>query len=562
MSCRISLNRLRQTNDDMAESSSQSSNRRISLKRQAQSLNYRRFKENLQAGGGYLKIREGMYAAVFDRDFCTAAEGRDLIGRIDTLMKAGQILKDGDVSDVSRITWNDRDVVVKRYNHVGFVHSLRYTIKRSRARKGWLNAGYLHSLGIPTPRSLAYIEQRKGLLVWKSYLVTEYVKGRKLWNFLRDDDITESRRSDELRKIAGLLDRLWKCRITHGDLKHTNTLMTEGGPVLTDLDGLMVHRFEPLYRSKQAKDVRRFLRKTDIPPELYDYLRQLILGQTTPGVKAAEDFDRMLIGNWAILAQKSLSESDVRHLLSISGSGPRDQCQFVAVPASCSAQVFKCSISSGGVGRTFYLKKYLCRSVLDFVKHLARPSRARRAFDASLMLQANGFKAPAVVGLFERRIGPICIDNLLLTEEVGSSVSLAQVLTEISRDAGGNAVTRKRSLIRAFAETMGRMHSRGIFHGDLRLGNVLVVEDRGKWRFFFLDNERTRKFYLLPLRLRLKNLVQVNMFREGITNTDRMRFFKTYLGMNPGVHMHYRQWAARILAKTICRLKRKGRFKG
>jgi len=154
------------------------------------------------------------------------------------------------------------------------------------------------------------------------------------------------------------------------------------------------------------------------------------------------------------------------------------------------------------------------------------------------------------------------MDNFLLTEEVSSCGSLAQVLTEMSRDFGDNSVTRKRSLIRAFAETIGRMHSRGIFHGDLRLGNVLVVEDRGNWRFFFLDNERTRKFYRLPSRLRLKNLVQVNMFRNGITNTDRMRFFKTYLGMNPGVHTHYRQWVTRVLAKTLRRLKKKGRFEG
>jgi len=65
----------------MAESSSQSSNRRISLKKREETLNYRRFKKSLQAGGRYLKITEGSYVAAFDRDFCTAAEGRDLIIR-------------------------------------------------------------------------------------------------------------------------------------------------------------------------------------------------------------------------------------------------------------------------------------------------------------------------------------------------------------------------------------------------------------------------------------------------------------------------------------------------
>ncbi len=534
----------------------------MSLKRQVQSLNYRRFKKNLLTSDRCLKIRQGGYTATFDRDFCKGAEPGDLIRDIDTLMKAGQILKEGDVSDVSRITWNNRDVTVKRYNHAGFFHSLRYTIKKSRASKGWLNAHYLESFAIPTPRSMAYIEQRKGLLVWKSYLVTEYVEGRKLWNFLRDDDIPESRRLDELKKIAKLLNKLWKYRITHGDLKHTNILMAEDSPVLTDLDGMVVHRFEPLYRSKQAKDVRRFLRKTDLPPELYGYCRQLISGQIELYRESACGFDRTKIDNWAILAQKGLPERDIRDLLSIGNPTAQNRCQFVAVPASSSAQVFKCSISSGEEVRTFYLKKYLSRSILDFLKHIVRPSRARRAFNASMMLQKNGFDVPAVAGLFERRIGPFCMDNILLTEEVGSSGSIGQVLTEMSRDSGRNAAARKRSFINAFAETVGQMHSQGIFHGDLRLGNILVVEDRDNWRFFFLDNERTRKFYRLPCRLRLKNLVQVNMFRDGITNTDRMRFFKTYLSMNPNIMINYRQWADRVLAKTLRRLRKKDRFEG
>jgi hypothetical protein len=105
------------------------------------------------------------------------------------------------------------------------------------------------------------------------------------------------------------------------------------------------------------------------------------------------------------------------------------------------------------------------------------------------------------------------------------------------------------------------MHAKGIFHGDLRLGNVLVVREGQKWRFFFIDNERTKKFYLLPNRLRLKNLVQINMFRSGITNTDRMRFFKAYINVNPCVQVRYVGWARKVIAKTNHRLRKKDWFK-
>jgi serine/threonine protein kinase len=109
---------------------------------------------------------------------------------------------------------------------------------------------------------LAYIEHRRGLLIWKSYLVTEYVEGQKLYNFLRDDNITEQRRLNEIQRVMKLLDKLWKYRITHGDLKHTNILVTENGPVLTDLDGMKVHKCETSFRVFRAKDTSRFTETT------------------------------------------------------------------------------------------------------------------------------------------------------------------------------------------------------------------------------------------------------------------------------------------------------------
>ncbi|MHC4367076.1 MAG: lipopolysaccharide kinase InaA family protein [Planctomycetota bacterium] len=523
-------------------------------------MNYRRLKKTLRTGETCLQIRERGYVAAFDSDFCSGAEPRDLIERVDAMMDAGQILKDGDTCYVSRLTWNDRDVVVKRYNHLGLVHSLRYTIKKSRASKGWLNAHYLEAIQVPTPRCLAYIEERRGLLLWQSYLVTEYVEGRMLWRFLRDDDVTERQRLDGIRQVVQMLGRLWQHHITHGDLKHTNILIAEKGPVLTDLDGMIVHRWEPLYRNKRAKDEKRFLRKTDVSPELRNHCQELILGASDPSRQLVDDFDTMRIDDWAILVRKDFPERDLRDLLSIADSPGQGKSEFAAVPSSRFARVFRCGISSGANGPEFYLKKYLCRSALDFVKHLFRPSRARRAFDASLMLARNGFDAPAVVALFERRVGPFCSDNSLLTEEVENAGSMVEILTDLCTASDADTLVRKRDLIRAFAEMLGRMHAKGIFHGDLRLGNVLVTQEGRKWRFFLIDNERTRKFHSLPSRLRLKNLVQVNMFIHGISNTDRLRFFGAYLSENPSIQRRYVRWAKKIIVGTNKRLSRKNWF--
>ncbi|MEA3224580.1 MAG: lipopolysaccharide kinase InaA family protein [Planctomycetota bacterium] len=514
-------------------------------------------KRCLLTGKRHIRIEVGNCVAEFEHGFSSGAESGGLLEQVDALLGAGETLKDGDTCYVSRITWNERDVVVKRYNHKGFIHSLRHTIKKSRARKAWLYAHYLAALGIATPKPLAYIEHRKGLLVWQSYLLTEYVEGRKLWSFLRDDGLDEQQRRDGMRQVVEMLDRLWRHHITHGDLKHTNILITENGPVLTDLDGMIFHRWGPLFRNRQAKDVQRFLRKTDVSPELHNYCEQLISSRTASCKINAEVFDKVRLDKWTVSIRKNFPESEIENLLSVNDLSVECRDQFTKVASSDYARVFRGSVSFDGASRMVYLKQYLCRSKLDFVKHFFRASRAKRAFNASLMLRQNGFDTPAVVGLFERRIGPFCTDNFLLTEEVGNAGSMVEVLTDLCADSDADTLVRKRDLIRAFAETLGRMHAEGIFHGDLRLGNVLVAREEQKWRFFFIDNERTRKFYNLPSTLRLKNLVQVNMFIHGISNTDRLRFFRAYLSKSPSIRMRYGRWAQKIIARTNKRLSRK-----
>jgi len=229
----------------------------------------RGLKKCLRTSKRHLRIKSGMYLAVFDKSFCQGAEPLDFIEQIDALMDKGRILKNGNTCYVSGVTWNGKDVVVKRYNHKGFIHSLRHTIKKSRARRGWLHGHRLGMLNIATPKPLAYIERRRGMLVWESYLVTECVEGQKLYDFLRDDNVTEQQRSKRVEQIRELLDKLGKYRIAHGDLKHSNILLAENGAVLTDLDGMKVYRWNWTYMVRRRKELGRFSKRSSCESILY-----------------------------------------------------------------------------------------------------------------------------------------------------------------------------------------------------------------------------------------------------------------------------------------------------
>lgn len=236
------------------------------------------------------------------------------------------------------------------------------------------------------------------------------------------------------------------------------------------------------------------------------------------------DFHTAKIGKWTIQIDKNLDDAKIKEILPLQIDAAFFNENAEPVPASEFARVYKCHAMVNGKQCCYYAKQFLDRSILDRAKHIFRNSRAKRFFQASLMLQRDNFATPKLVGVGEYRSFGICRKSFVITEEIKHSKSLYQAVNQC------NDIKR---LAEQLGNTIGRMHQNGISHGDLRAGNILVAEQNGKFNFFFLDNERTRKFTKLPYRLRIKNLVQLNMpINSIISNIDKLRFFKEYLKLN------------------------------
>lgn len=208
-------------------------------------------------------IRRGPWRGVADRTLADAARPDELTAGLDEAMSRGQIFKDGRTAFVSRVQLGGIDVVVKRYNHKGLRHSLRHTLKGSRARRCWLNANRLLILGIPTPRPLAYLDERAGPFLRRSYFISQFVEGQGLHEFLANESVPGDRKRQWIDEVVRTLDRLAAHGITHGDLKHTNILCSGVRIVLSDLDGMQVHRIAWLQRHRHKRDLARFLRDVE-----------------------------------------------------------------------------------------------------------------------------------------------------------------------------------------------------------------------------------------------------------------------------------------------------------
>jgi serine/threonine protein kinase len=267
-------------------------------------------------------------------------------------------------------------------------------------------------------------------------------------------------------------------------------------------------------------------------------------------------FDKIYGGGCTLHIHRNFRNDTFEQALLDSGKALEERYQLTMVPSSKFARVYKFTVRFDSGDKVVYFKQYLCRSVWDFIKGLVRANRAERAFKASEMLGENGFDTPAIIAMGEPGNGPLSAANFLVTLEIEDAKQIHQFISDGSLETRG-----RRELIRALGRTIGKMHAKGIFHGDLRLGNILARQEKDRWRFFFLDNERTRKFYRLPGRLRLKNLVQVNMFPPAsISNTDRMRFFREYGAQNEKSKINKSALIKKVLKKTNQRLDKKEKF--
>jgi hypothetical protein len=265
-------------------------------------------------------------------------------------------------------------------------------------------------------------------------------------------------------------------------------------------------------------------------------------------------YDKVRLNDCTIYIREDFRNPALEQVLAAGRKALAGKYHLTPIAASEFAHIFKFDVEFSGCAREVFYKEYLCRSVWDSVKHIFRASRASRAFRAGLMLRENGLDVPEVIAFGEERNVFFCRRNFLLTREVEDAQQLSICLSNCCQDLTKGALRDKRRLIKAFGQTVGRMHALGIFHGDLRLGNILARRNASGWRFFFLDNERTQKFLKLPEGLRLKNLVQVNMFRKGISDTDRLRFISAYLEENPITAPMRKSWVKKITAKTNRRL--------
>ncbi len=150
------------------------------------------------------------------------------------------IYKDSRSAKIGSLEYKGNRYIFKRYNRRGFLHSLKYRFRTSRALSHWEKSIKFIYRNLPTPEILAAIEERKRGFLHISYVLSAMV-GEGESGFRNHMDYLERNSPEALRHLVLMVWEMHQRGIYHGDAKLSNFIRDPGvhkyGYYVIDLDG-------------------------------------------------------------------------------------------------------------------------------------------------------------------------------------------------------------------------------------------------------------------------------------------------------------------------------------
>jgi serine/threonine-protein kinase RIO1 len=78
------------------------------------------------------------------------------------------------------------------------------------------------------------------------------------------------------KSVVQLLQAMWRCKLSHGDLKATNIIIGAAHPVLLDLDAMREHAGNTSSSRARERDRARFLRNWNEDPPTRRLFEELL----------------------------------------------------------------------------------------------------------------------------------------------------------------------------------------------------------------------------------------------------------------------------------------------
>jgi hypothetical protein len=198
---------------------------------------------------------------------------------------------------------------------------------------------------------------------------------------------------------------------------------------------------------------------------------------------------------------------------------------------SHSAMVSRAVLSHEQANLPVIIKRPRARNWRRRISQSLAPSRSARGWETGHALLHRDIATARPLALIERRLGPLVLDNLLITEAVPGAADLEAYLRERHAELSPRVWRRhKRELCELLVRHIRRLQERGFAHRDCKAQNILVVT-HPKLKLLWIDMDGLRRVGRLSRAQRLMPLVRLHVSLldvPGLTRMDRVRFLKSY----------------------------------
>ena len=202
-------------------------------------------------------IKTNDFFVAITRKFLTKKLSQ-LVDEPEVAIGQAKFIKRGNSATVVKVHNNDSDWTIKRYNIKDFRHRLSRCWRPSRACISWQGAHRLALLGIATPQPIAIRENRNGRFRKEAYLVTEFIEGKNLQSWLLS--LSKDQVPNWLGKeVLRVFETLWHSKVSHGDMKASNFIVSGKILYMIDLDTLQWHSSEESMNQAFIIDIERFM---------------------------------------------------------------------------------------------------------------------------------------------------------------------------------------------------------------------------------------------------------------------------------------------------------------
>lgn len=429
-------------------------------------------------------------------------------------------------------------LAVKFYpNPRGVLRAVKEWLGLGRALRGFCRAALLEDNGITTASAIASGAVKGRNKRVGSYFISKLVTDSKPLRHYRRVDVEPKRSLTLMGELGRMMGRLHELCFVHTDPSLSNFLVritpgTAPELVLVDVDG--VRPVRSVSTRTALKDFRRLLyripmdtnergrfvteycavRRWDVR-ELLKEVNALVAGgaQARGGAEA-------LATSVNSLRWRPGAKTDRRHVQHVL-ERPDEYLAKEALHFKNSRVVTVVRVPRlAPDGLDLVLRRLNYGKFAHRLRDFLRPSRAVRAMQQGMALDAIGVRTPRAFAAAELRRCRWPIHAYLVTEQIPGAITLQRYLL--------NEGKLPRQLINELATLLARLHDSGFSHRDLKLTNVLLDDRLLPW-LIDLDGLRgPRRVSTQRAQADLLRLARGFLRYPALLRYSGWRFLKSY----------------------------------